>query len=44
MKAHKYLKPRLVISAVYTHLEYEGNPTVFHSTFAEWSGNPPRFS
>jgi len=44
MKAHKYLKHRLVISAVYTPSEYDGNPTNFHSNFARWSGDPGWFS
>jgi hypothetical protein len=32
MKAHKYLKPRLVISAVYAPPEYDGNPWFFTVT------------
>ncbi len=38
MKAHKYLKPRIVISEVYAPPEYDGNPTVFHSNFARMLG------
>jgi hypothetical protein len=32
MKAHKYLMPRLVISAVYVPPEYDGNPQFFTVT------------
>jgi hypothetical protein len=32
MKAHKYLKPLLVISAVYAPPEYDGNPRFFTVT------------
>ncbi len=32
MKAHKYLMPLLVISAVYAPPEYDGNPRFFTVT------------